>query len=62
VFKYVFEFASQVHLDLVISFARNKKFNRMSDERDTVLFECGYYARFGAAQDSPMERRMQLFL
>jgi len=28
----------------------------MSDERDTVLPECGYYARFGAAEDSPMER------
>jgi len=44
-----------VHLNLMIYLERNRRFNTMSDRGDTVLLECGYDARLGAAEDGPAE-------
>jgi len=44
-----------MHLDLAVCLSRDREFDRMSDKSDIVLLECGYYARFGAPEDGPME-------
>jgi len=54
-FKYVLEFTPKIHLDLTICLSRDGELNRMSDRGNVVLLECGYDARFGSAEDGPME-------
>ena len=54
-FKYVPEFTPQIHLNLTVCLARDREFNRMSDESNAVLLECGNDVRFSTAEDSPMK-------